>query len=202
MQLTDIGIPPADAKARLDEYTSLIYEERTTEDDAIAAGYRAAARGQQVISLTQAFATAGYFENGLPRLGIARADDETCFVRWSGENLVFADHDRWDANRGALVGVHSVRVPIADPPVLPKGKYRSWSAGKTIVPIVPPRFRPRRRRRLHRLHVLWEVLKWTPVPPEDPALLRHIRGDLWAVLATWDLTALERAVLAQRASTG
>jgi len=33
-------------------------------------------------------------------------------------------------------------------------------------------------------------------PPRDPALIRHIRGDLWAVLAVWDLTELERAVLA------
>jgi hypothetical protein len=37
------------------------------------------------------------------------------------------------------------------------------------------------------------------VAPRDPALLRHVRGDLWAVLATWDLTELERLVLTQRA---
>jgi hypothetical protein len=34
--------------------------------------------------------------------------------------------------------------------------------------------------------------------PVDPALLRHIRGDLWAVLAVWNLTDLERYVLSQR----
>jgi hypothetical protein len=49
------------------------------------------------------------------------------------------------------------------------------------------------------LHVLWEVERWELVPPTDPALIRHIRGDLWAVLATWDLTEIERHVLAQRA---
>jgi hypothetical protein len=67
----------------------------------------------------------------------------------------------------------------------------------TVVPLVPPRFRPRRPR-LARCHVLWEVEEWSPVPPVDPALLRHIRGDLWAVLATWDLSPLERAVLGGR----
>ncbi|MGH3300400.1 MAG: hypothetical protein ACRDOK_01755 [Streptosporangiaceae bacterium] len=36
------------------------------------------------------------------------------------------------------------------------------------------------------------------VPPRDPALLRWIRGDLWAVVAQWDLTELERAVLSSR----
>ena len=39
-------------------------------------------------------------------------------------------------------------------------------------------------------HVLWEVESWTPEPPRDPALLRHLRGDLWSVLAVWDLTEL------------
>ena len=34
--------------------------------------------------------------------------------------------------------------------------------------------------------------------PRDPALLRHVRGDLWAVLSVWDLTDLERMVLSQR----
>lgn len=47
----------------------------------------------------------------------------------------------------------------------------------------------------------FEVEDWqrTPQPPgTDPALLKHVGGDLWAVLATWDLTPLEAAVLGQR----
>jgi len=31
--------------------------------------------------------------------------------------------------------------------------------------------------------------------------LRHIRGDLWSVVAVWDLTELERLVLSQRISS-
>jgi hypothetical protein len=34
--------------------------------------------------------------------------------------------------------------------------------------------------------------------PRDPALIRRVAGDLWTVLSVWDLTELERAVLAQR----
>lgn len=40
--------------------------------------------------------------------------------------------------------------------------------------------------------------EWRPEPPKDPALLRHIGGDLYSVVAVWDLTELERAVLAGR----
>jgi hypothetical protein len=39
---------------------------------------------------------------------------------------------------------------------------------------------------------------WTWIAPEDPALIKHIRGDLWSVMAVWDLSELERLVLAQR----
>jgi hypothetical protein len=50
--------------------------------------------------------------------------------------------------------------------------------------------------------VLWEAdWKVHPVPPGDPALLKHIGGDLYAVVAVWDLTPLEQAVLAARADT-
>ena len=37
------------------------------------------------------------------------------------------------------------------------------------------------------------------VPRTSRMLLRHLSGQLYAVLAVWDLTELERAVLAGRA---
>ncbi len=101
-------------------------------------------------------------------------------------------HTNWLNSRGALVGKHTTRVPITDPPELPSWKR---AGGEAMAPIVPPKLRPRLRRLRH-CHILWEVEQWKLVPPRDPALIRHIRGDLWAVLAQWDLTELERAVLA------
>jgi hypothetical protein len=63
---------------------------------------------------------------------------------------------------------------------------------------VPWSLRPRGG--LERYHVLFEVERWAkaPLPPGDPALLRHLRGDLYVVLGTWDLTALERAIILER----
>jgi hypothetical protein len=91
------------------------------------------------------------------------------------------------------VGQHTVNVRVNGP----RSRDLSVRSGHAMVPIIPPRYRPARSR-LPRLHILWEVPAWTLVAPIDPALLRHLRGDLWAVLATWDLTPLERAVLSQR----
>lgn len=68
-----------------------------------------------------------------------------------------------------------------------------------IVPTIPPRLRPPHN--LSGYHILWEA-EWGQedvLPPGDPALLRHLGGDLYAVLAVWDLTPLERSVLAGRA---
>jgi hypothetical protein len=197
MDLAVIPISKDEAVAKLDEYASMIYEERTAEDDAIAAGYRAAARGLPVIDLPRSVASGGLHDNGLPKIAVVRADATTCFARWSGNDVIFADRDDWHVNRGALVGAHSVRVPFAGDE-LPGWQARSrWRSGSTMVPIIPPDCRPKPRR-MRRCHVLWEVESWTQTPPYDPALLRHIRGSLWAVLAEWDLTELERLVLTQR----
>jgi hypothetical protein len=65
------------------------------------------------------------------------------------------------------------------------------------VPLVPPNLRPARG--LNRYCILFEA-EWEPVPPTDPMLLRHLHGSLYAVLAVWDLTPLERAVIAGRLS--
>lgn len=101
--------------------------------------------------------------------------------------------DRSSRNRGALVGRSTVRVTVDGRPPATRSHWR----GRTIVPLIPPRYRPRRGR-LSSCHLLWEVEAWDLTPPTDPALIRHLRGDLWSVLAVWDLTDLERAVLAQR----
>jgi hypothetical protein len=202
MHLDTIEIAPDEAKARLDEYAGMVASERTAEDGAIAAGYRAAARGLPVVRLSEVMAAGGWFENGLPRLAIARADTTTVFVsvrHYGGDvawDVEFRD-DPWARLRAQHVGAHGVTVPM---PRFEPMAGRPRFSGQTIVPIIPPRFRPRLRR-MHGVHILWEVERWDPTPPTDPALLRHIRGDLWAVLATWDLTPLERAVLSQRAGS-
>ncbi len=61
-----------------------------------------------------------------------------------------------------------------------------------MVPLIPPALRPSTDFR--NFHILWEA-EWQRVAPKDPALLKHVGGHLYAVLATWDLTELERAVL-------
>jgi len=67
-----------------------------------------------------------------------------------------------------------------------------------MVPLVPVHLRPKRG--LANYHVLWEA-EWERIVPRDPLLLRQIgRGDMWLVVAQWDLTEVERAALSARIS--
>jgi hypothetical protein len=200
MDLGTIEITAEEAAARVAEYEKVLEEDRSVEDAAILQAYRAAKRGLPIISLSRAFDIGGFHDNGLPKLAIVRADAKKVWVDASdrsqqGARLVFADRE-WSRTRGALVGAHTVTVDTSVSRQVGTSASRRWRAS-TIVPLIPPRHRPKRGR-IGNFHILWEVDEWTPAPPKDPALLRHIRGDLWSVLAVWDLTDLERLVLSQR----
>lgn len=205
MQLDTIQISEEEAKARLAEYESMLQEERTNQDYQIAAGYRAAAKGLPIIRLSETVAAGGYFSYGLPRIAVIRANVKTCYVyrEANGDHTDFvftaSDEGVWQSlNRGARVNRNTVRVTVPYDESH-RNRRNSWGTALTVVPTIPPRYRPKRRR-LRGFHILWEVEQWERVAPRDPALLRHIAGDLWAVHAVWDLTELERAVLSGRAS--
>ena len=197
MNIDTLEVPEAEAREKLAEYQSLLAEERTAEDRAILAAYRAAARGLPVIRLSKTVQAGGFFGNGLPKIAVVRADSAECYVHWTwggaSEALVFSSQEN-RINNGATVGKHTVRVPAQRPALATSSRHSPWNRPRTMVPIIPPKHRPRWPR-VRNCHLLWEVEAWKPVPPRDPALIRHIRGDLWSVLAVWDLTELERYVL-------
>jgi hypothetical protein len=62
--------------------------------------------------------------------------------------------------------------------------------------MVPPDVMPARGCDLSKHFVLWEVENWDAAPPIDPILLRPIGGNLYAVVAQWDLTEVERMIIA------
>nr|RAW03963.1 hypothetical protein DBT41_10200 [Aerococcus urinae] len=120
-----------------------------------------------------------------------RATATECF--YSGDRLgggVFA------ASREARFNYRS-RYRIEMPPdTFPRPtQSEAAKAGVAKVPIIPVHLRPRHA--LANYHILWEA-DWHEVP-YDPYLLRRIgKGDMWLVVAMWDLTEVERSALSAR----
>jgi hypothetical protein len=196
MNLDTLTITPAEAEAGFAEYRG----RPDPQDRAIAAVYKAAQAGDKLIELSSAIHRGGYHPNGLPRLAVARAGSRVCWaamrsmVTGSVVHSVEICYADWqNAATQHVVGVRphtvTVQLPLST---------QVWAQGTTMVPPIPPRFRPKRALigpDLGAYHVLWEVEQWTMTPSRDPALIQHVAGDVWKVLAEWDLTPLERAAI-------
>ena len=69
------------------------------------------------------------------------------------------------------------------------------SSQRAVVPAIPVHLRPAGD--LGEFFILFEA-EWDKHAPPDPLLLKHIGGHMYSVLAQWDLTDVEKAVLEGR----
>jgi hypothetical protein len=215
MDLQTIEMPQAEARQKFVEYRKAVRRRHVEEDAEIMRGYRRLAAGQQLIQLGPTLRAGGVTtRNGgtqwnrsnryvLPRLAIARADEEFVFangIRQDGGMTFF-----WNEGMNPHATAKNIRLPdgtwdlseIEEVSGITTSAWRdAWVA---MVPLVPPALRPERG--VAGYHVLWEAdwrMRTRPRPPHDPALRKHVGGDLYAVVAIWELTELERAVLTRR----
>lgn len=186
MNVPTITMDRHEARTAFLAYRKAVRERHTKEDEAIMRGYRALSVGQQVLNVREALKAAGADEKNRPKLAICRSDGRWCRYRaWSEPTFVMDDTPfGW----GRPARTKRLKFPIDTLP-------RLTSDLRALVPPIPPALRPAGD--LAKFFTLWEA-EWQPVPPVDPMLLKHLGGELYIVLATWDLTELERAVLAGR----
>lgn len=220
MELATISVDRKSAREAFLEYRASVraltnremetYDQRKAEaiarqreqDEAIMRGYRLLSLGRQIIDLRQTVVAGGVDEQHRPKLAIARADMTAVSLQ------VNADGSAEFRGRTADGWLKSHNFTHRDARTLGRITFGTdtfprwagsptWFVAEAIAPIIPPRFRPAQ---LDRYHVLWEA-EWRPErAPVDPALLRALGGGLYAVVAVWDLTPLEQAVLAMRQS--
>src|SRR5262245_9547583 len=153
-------------------------------DREIGRAYQLLAQGKLIIRAYDSIKAAGLNNEGRPVLALARADWKQCECVAS-----YGTVDGWIQFRATWRDKKGYLLPT-DP------CWRGAKRGLTIPPIIPLNVRPKRG--LQNYAILWEA-EWQPVPPHDPLLLRRIgKSDLWLVVAQWDLTEIEQAVLATR----
>lgn len=191
------------------EYRAAVRARHNAEDAQIMRGYQAMSQGKQLVRLTDVIRAGGVHPNGMPRLAVAQSDTQWVYCVRQGDGRVEFLPKQWidgrmrrGISRFAEGTLPADRCRPDCDPSQPRyrhtGHYTNGHGLRAMVPNVPPALRPQHA--LANYWTLFEVDKWerVPQPPGDPALLKHIGGDLYAVLAVWDLTPLEQAVLGGR----
>lgn len=213
MNVETITMDPDEAQEQLEEYAKALRRRADEEYEAVRTGLEALAAGDAVLNLTDAIRQAPVDDAGRPMLAVGRADRRQVAFTWANGTIARFATKTW-RDRGLVtdtmvrnidMGRGHGRTQIVRPRSGDPYHITITIEGYALVPMVPP---PGLRLAggfsgLRHHFVLWEVEAWsdTPigaVPDRDPYLLKHLGGDLYAVVYEWDLTDLERAVMAGR----
>jgi len=158
----------------------------------------------KIIDIYESFKKAGLNREGDPRLAICRADAKQCYcLKIEDGSAIFSMErlDRWQ--RQPRKTYAEVKLPAGTfqwQPIDPTRPLNTYNIKNQMIqcpaPIIPAKILVEEvRHRLKNYHVMWEVEEWKPVPPQDPILLKRLTSNLFGVLATWELTALEKAII-------
>lgn len=181
------------AREKYLEYLKGVKERHTAEYVALKRAYREIARGKRVLQIVQTMRAAGLDAQGHPKLAISRADQKVCWfstVNGPGR-FVFSPSNNVNWRQPAKSS--AVYLPGQ---TFGDGVWEKFARVylRSVVPTIPPALLPGDN--LDRYWILWEA-EWESVT-RDPVLLQPLGEGLFVVLATWDLTDLERSILFNR----
>lgn len=197
-------------KRRVAAYKTISQLEK--EDMIAMESYRAMAQGHRIINVANAIRGAGLNPTQrLPVLALARCHWEYCYVRIDdAHNQLLFSKDNWvrrawrsnaakpfeDMKAQVAFSRDLLGAELTDANWRKNNNFPSMGGGvRAAVPAVPAHLRPAGD--LSEYHILFEA-KWEKHAPPDPLLLKHVAGQMYVVLAQWDLTPIEKAVLEGR----
>lgn len=200
-----IEMPEEEARALYQDYAEEIKERGDNAEKylkELKSTYYHLSQGRKVLDIYEVFKKSSLKQNGDPELAIARADLKKIFFRKQamGSGL-FTAQERWGES------AHDVALPTGTFPAwkmeVPGENATEWeknhpqierSVLQTKVPLVPAHIMPNGK--LDNYYILFEVVEWNEVPvAADPYLLKRINSNAFVVLAEWDITPVEQAIL-------
>ena len=205
MEVEQLAVPKKKAQEEYAAYKQELRYAKTQFNRDMLSLYAHMKHGGKVIDLWEAMKMAGLNKDGDPLLAITNADSPK--VRFTKEWL-------WRNNVASSNGgifrpvTYSWKARENHKIVIPTGFFPEWQKDEkgnilrmeieTVTPIVPAKIlNPLRSHKLENYHILWEVEDWKLVP-KDPMLLKRITPNMFIVLATWNLSKLEQAVIRGR----
>ena len=213
MEVEQLAVPKKKAQEQYEAYKQELRYAKSQFNRDMLGLYAHMKHGGKVIDLWEAMKLASLNEQGDPKLAVCRADSPKCqFIRkfrnaWINNNWSIAESDG-----GVFRSMHRQsnghHTYFEDDVKIPKGFFPDWKDAQTnkfvertvetITPIIPAKIlNPLRSHKLQNYHILWEVEDWKLVP-KDPMLLKRITPNMFLVLATWNLSKLEQAVIRGR----
>jgi len=198
MKVEELEVPKEKVEQELESFKEMVKSERKavlqqTHRD-LQRIYGHIKHGGSIIDIFSSFSKAGLNEEKDPKLAVCRADAKICYCYK-------------DSSGSALYSVErdiSFQRKTAGDILLPKGTFTfgfmdySKRFIQAPVPMVPTSILAPIKHTLRNYDIIWEVQEWKPVPPKDPILTKIIGNSIALVLATWDLTELERTVIRGR----
>lgn len=211
MELEAIEVSREEVESELESIKQAIKEgyisRRTVLARDLMAVYGHLKHGGKVVDIYKAFHDVGLNEEGHPKLAIVSFDARMCYLyKKNNGGAIFSKEakDRYRVHATRSIG--DVELP---PDIyawnkdekgnLPHRRY------KTMAPLVPPRVIAIASAKLtpQHYHVIFEPELWVkskvPPPPRDPILGKMLTPNIFGIVATWDLTELERSIIRGRA---
>jgi hypothetical protein len=203
MNVEKITMPRAEAVAKMKAYRDALRNQADKEFEQALRAYRALAKGTVLVDPFQAIREAGWDDQFRPKLAMSRADQRRIRLRLMLESRHDGENTLWRSD-GVRFESPELTWRSKDRQInVPRMPVTAWTAwmpetpnAQAIVPMIPPDVRPKRGNP-KQWYILWEA-EWENIPPKDPLLLKPIGGTLYAVLAAWDLTEVERKIIARR----
>lgn len=189
MNVATITMPPKEAEKKLKAFRANVHRQAESEYSAAIEGYEALAEGTPLVDLASVFRDCPLDAEGRPRLAVCRADRKEVKFRSRRDSV------------GSFLGGNSSQTELSETLNLQFdfGRKLDWIVAFAPVPMIPADKIPAKGSRKD-WFILWEVDHWSErsrfaPPSRDPYLLKRIAGDLYAILAEWDLTDLELAIM-------
>ena len=190
MKVKAITMDKEKAEREWKAYLALLKTRKESYLKELKQAYYHMKKGRKILDIYEVFKATGVNENEEPKFAIAPAN--TTEIRFEKRNPgagIFTD--------GTWQKKHNVRLPDKTFPEWTRDGQYDWQIKderlRTTVPIIPAPFVPEGK--LGNYFLLYEVDRWELAPPRDPILLKRISSNIFAVLACWRLTKLERAVI-------